>query len=1098
MRVYWDRYKPPLMEFEGYKYFIENNRADFRIPIFGKYENIHIIYRPSMIEDKLKNEPEIMNLQRDVVANYLLNPENINDESCRVVIKEHKKTWLKYQNPARANNLRGIINEIEIFRNRFPWISEGMNRQVIDIEKKLFNPLAIYYTDTGIRPRRNFNLPPEFYKEPYDNLFTHQVQIPLALRTNEFNITDPIIRMLSVEEFGNSYGIFNYILTYVIYTAKSIPVNETLDVTTIGIWNLDLYIAFKLYIYQYFIPDEYNLITLSQEDQFKPTQLPFFPINFKITFERKTEEHKEGRFRIFCEIPHHSFILDPMDHEYIIEGNNFNGEDFKNIFFPLLINWLNDWWAYISDLYVITYFIFGRITTSTIINFDPTTVNRSHPKLGHLNLAIINILKAFGYSISHKILDIFCIEDDLTFPCLFNVLSYIKGLKQSAKMNYFFSISNTLREDLKKGSLKALIEILNQENKTWAIYFPITDYIIGDDTAMYKLIYYQKHIRIIKNPKKNKFKYIQNALIKKNPMDIKPKKIQDTIKYQNYYLDIETWTNKENIQIPYLIILLNENLEVNQFWGKDCIDVFTDWLYGCSKENIIIWTFNGSKFDTILLIDTFLSNFRSNILGTLHDIKCLYLNNNIQICDMKLLLGGGSLDNNSQLFGTEHKKSYFDISFKDTNYFEENKKDIIKYCINDCIVLKELHDKFFQFINTISYNDIQFNCQFVFSIANLAYTIWSTLFCDFIIEGNSLEDFQIEKSSYYGGYCNCFKKYGKNLYYYDINSSYPFVMLSKIPIKLQKINKKNIINFIDTNLYFVEVHYYKTIKITNLPIREKYGLYYYYDVPKSWRWGCELLLIQKYNLGKIICYEERIYNTESIFANYINFMYINRKKAIEQKNQGMKQFYKLLMNSLYGKFGQKQYNRTYYTKPEFLAEYLLNKEKKIILTELELDYIKIQYKETDDMNWIGNHVKIASYITAKARSNLLNVIYEIGEDYIYYCDTDSIIISKDLPEYLKSNNELGKWKLEMKIKEACFYSSKLYYMIGEDDEKHIKAKGVKHPDQIDFSKNINEVINDNIFEKKGVGKITIQNQIKHITIENKRKKLINNDYYNLK
>jgi hypothetical protein len=33
-------------------------------------------------------------------------------------------------------------------------------------------------------------------------------------------------------------------------------------------------------------------------------------------------------------------------------------------------------------------------------------------------------------------------------------------------MNYFFSISNTLREDLKKGSLKALIEILNQENKT--------------------------------------------------------------------------------------------------------------------------------------------------------------------------------------------------------------------------------------------------------------------------------------------------------------------------------------------------------------------------------------------------------------------------------------------------------------------------------------------------------------------------------------------------------------------------------------------------------------------------------------------------------
>lgn len=40
----------------------------------------------------------------------------------------------------------------------------------------------------------------------------------------------------------------------------------------------------------------------------------------------------------------------------------------------------------------------------------------------------------------------------------------------------------------------------------------------------------------------------------------------------------------------------------------------------------------------------------------------------------------------------------------------------------------------------------------------------------------SREIYLIERNSYYGGMTINIKKYGENLNYYDINSSYPFIM----------------------------------------------------------------------------------------------------------------------------------------------------------------------------------------------------------------------------------------------------------------------------------------------------------------------------------
>lgn len=45
------------------------------------------------------------------------------------------------------------------------------------------------------------------------------------------------------------------------------------------------------------------------------------------------------------------------------------------------------------------------------------------------------------------------------------------------------------------------------------------------------------------------------------------------------------------------------------------------------------------------------------------------------------------------------------------------------------------------------------------------------------------------RSGYYGGHIDYFKKYVKKLFYYDINSLYPYAMLKPMPHKLIKYHK---------------------------------------------------------------------------------------------------------------------------------------------------------------------------------------------------------------------------------------------------------------------------------------------------------------------
>jgi hypothetical protein len=140
--------------------------------------------------------------------------------------------------------------------------------------------------------------------------------------------------------------------------------------------------------------------------------------------------------------------------------------------------------------------------------------------------------------------------------------------------------------------------------------------------------------------------------------------------------------------------------------------------------------------------------------------------------------------------------------------------------------------------------------------------------------------------------------------------------------------------------------------------------------------------------------------------------------------------------------------------------------------------------ETHNIN-----IAIASAITAGARIYMSQ--FKNNQDYnLYYTDTDSIYIDKELPSDLVSDKVLGKLKLEHIAKKAIFLAPKLYSLLTENNNVIYKCKGLNHDVKLslnDFesllSKNYSLIKSqDKWFKSLSNGNISILEQIYTIQV----------------
>lgn len=189
---------------------------------------------------------------------------------------------------------------------------------------------------------------------------------------------------------------------------------------------------------------------------------------------------------------------------------------------------------------------------------------------------------------------------------------------------------------------------------------------------------------------------------------------------------------------------------------------------------------------------------------------------------------------------------------------------------------------------------------------------------------------------------------------------------------------------------------------------------------------------------------------ESPFKDFVSTLFENRLEAKKTGNDAMSYVYKILMNSLYGRFGINpkstvteicDSNRMYHLirSSEFISSDMLSENSYIVTyhsnTETGSDF--------DLWNPPKNSaVQLAAAITACAR---IHMYPYISRSDSYYTDTDSVVLGKPLPSDVISSSVLGMFKLEDRILRGYFLAPKSYSYIPIDGEGVVKYKGpAKH------------------------------------------------------
>jgi hypothetical protein len=174
--------------------------------------------------------------------------------------------------------------------------------------------------------------------------------------------------------------------------------------------------------------------------------------------------------------------------------------------------------------------------------------------------------------------------------------------------------------------------------------------------------------------------------------------------------------------------------------------------------------------------------------------------------------------------------------------------------------------------------------------------------------------------------------------------------------------------------------------------------------------------------------------TLGLFRDYVDTLYSLRVKA--QKEKRPEQYvYKLMLNGLYGKFGQRS---------DDPLKSLIVPRRKVALSEFDdaepvelCGYEAFLVDKAQRVQSPHVHVLWAAAISAQMRLKLADLIEEVGEN-LFYCDTDSIATTANLRE----SSDLGGLKVAERFDVATFFAPKEYIGVTVEGGKVARVKGV--------------------------------------------------------
>lgn len=289
------------------------------------------------------------------------------------------------------------------------------------------------------------------------------------------------------------------------------------------------------------------------------------------------------------------------------------------------------------------------------------------------------------------------------------------------------------------------------------------------------------------------------------------------------------------------------------------------------------------------------------------------------------------------------------------------------------------------------------------TLPSMALQYWNNSFNRLNLPRMKKQSRERFRSGYYGGRVEVFR-FGEikgPIYHYDINSLYPYVMKSFLypDITRRERHTRNPdyerfgMACVDIDLPYHDIPClpYRSDKEILFPYGLITGAYPYPEIRKALQDGAKISRVHW-----AIEYEHGV----DAFSKYIDTCYKNRMAS---SNKAENTFWKMMMNSLYGKFGSKDSLLT------------ISNDREFTITSAS---------RFSNVIW-------AAYVTSYARLTLLEHLRKAS--VVYYTDTDSIFT----PDTLDTSKTLGDLKLEGVYSRAEFFGNKVYVT----DDRY-RARGI--------------------------------------------------------
>ena len=383
----------------------------------------------------------------------------------------------------------------------------------------------------------------------------------------------------------------------------------------------------------------------------------------------------------------------------------------------------------------------------------------------------------------------------------------------------------------------------------------------------------------------------------------------------------------------------------------------------------------------------------------------------------------------------------------DTDPLQATTAQLLPYCQRDVEIMVRAWLGWFAFLDTHDLGN------WAMTAPSQAYHAFRHRFLhhDLLIH-NHEEALALERAAYRGGRTSVFYRgdlSGQPVYKLDLNSAYPAVMQheampSRLLFHTTRVTVAELSEWLHTRCIIAKVDL--TTTGNPYPVHHRDHNVYPVGTFTTTLSTPEIRYALDHGWIRHV-HEAAVYQAEIIFSDYVTTLYALRQQFQAEGNTVYNYLVKLMLNGLYGKFGQ--------TASEFTEWGPVDDVFNEPMTVLDLEtntrhhlyrFGNTMYTETETGETNSSMPAVAAHVTAYVRMWLYELREQAGTDQVYYCDTDSLFTTPTGHQQLTSlldESRLGALKLEDASSHVDIRAPKCYRWNDKWTRKGVPPKAIE-------------------------------------------------------